>query len=80
MFYVYKYKSIKDTERLTRGSSAGVQFTQILPAHRIKKLETNFDHNQAKHNLLNSLLLTGGSHAYEKDWALKFYSLHFKPQ
>ena len=30
-------------QRLSRGSSDVVQFTQILPAHRIKKLDTNFD-------------------------------------
>ena len=43
VFDVYKDQSIKDAERLSRGSSDGVQFTQILPAHRIKKLETNFN-------------------------------------
>ena len=36
VFDVYKDQSIKDAERLSRGSSDGVQFTQILPAHRIK--------------------------------------------
>ena len=36
VFDVYKDQSIKDADRLSRGSSDGVQFTQILPAHRIK--------------------------------------------
>ena len=36
VFGVYQDQSIKGAERLSRGSSDGVQFTQILLAHRIK--------------------------------------------
>ena len=36
VFDVYKDQAIKDAERLSRGYSDGIQFTQILPAHGIK--------------------------------------------
>ena len=36
VFGVYQDQSIKGAERLSRGSSDAVQFTQILLAHRIK--------------------------------------------
>ena len=51
VFDVYKDQSIKDAERLSRGSSDGIQFTRILAAHRVKKLEANC-HSQSSKTLL----------------------------
>ena len=53
VFDVYKDKSIKDAERLSRGSSDVVQFTQILPAHRIENCSQILISKSNKTQLIN---------------------------
>ena len=75
VFDVYKDQSIKNAERLSRGYSDGIQlFTQISPARVIENWRRILTSQSSKTHLSNTLLLTGGSHAYEQDWAQKFYS------
>ena len=52
VFDVYKDQSIKDAERLSRGYSDGIQFTQILPAHGIKNWRRILSSQSSKTQLL----------------------------
>jgi len=60
VFDVYKESSIKNAERLKRGSGSGIKFSSIVPGHKIKKNGgTSYQKLTIRQNLLSFWLQIG---------------------